>query len=84
MSDTNSDSGITSGKRGGSDGASNDDKPDFALRDMEHSEAPIDQVGEQRESTGQRQDEEQNPPLPDWGPTDGEHGTDQDPELTDE
>ncbi|MBF0672011.1 MAG: hypothetical protein IR160_05435 [Salinibacterium sp.] len=66
---------ITSGKRGGSDAES----PDFAPRDMEHSEAPIDQMGQQPQAGA-----EQNAPLPDWGPTDGEHGTDQDPELTDD
>lgn len=79
MTDTNSESDITSGKRGGSDAAGGSDKPDFAPRDMAHSEAPIDQMGEQPQAG-----DEQNAPLPDWGPTDGEHGTDQDPELKDD
>ena len=26
-------------------------------------------------------DDDQLPPLPDWGPTDGKHGTDADPEV---
>jgi hypothetical protein len=26
-------------------------------------------------------DDDQLPPLPDWGPTDGEHGTDADDEV---
>src|SRR5690606_32798343 len=74
MTDSNSGSDISSGKRGGSDAAGGTDKPDFASRDMEQSEAPIDQLGDQPKA-----DSEQNPPLPDTGPTDGEHGTDQDP-----
>jgi hypothetical protein len=42
--------------------------PDAAAGD-----APMDQVSSQPE---QEPDEEQNAPLPDWGPTDGVHGTD--------
>lgn len=69
MTDRANDDSIQSGKRGGSDEG-------FAPRDMEHSEAPIDQMGAQPQADG-----EQNAPLPDSGPTDGEHGTDSDPEL---
>jgi hypothetical protein len=29
-------------------------------------------------------DDEQLPPLPDWGPTDGEHGTDADENVSEE
>ncbi|MCU1443638.1 MAG: hypothetical protein JWQ59_1788 [Cryobacterium sp.] len=29
-------------------------------------------------------DDDQLPPLPDWGPTDGQHGTDADPDVSDE
>jgi hypothetical protein len=57
----------------------NDESPDFASRDMEHSEAPIDQLGAQHGDGEQPAGGEQNPPLPDGGPTDGEHGTDNDP-----
>lgn len=59
-----------------SDTTNSNDKPDFAKRDTATSEAPIDQMGQQPQAG-----DEQNAPLPDSGPTDGEHGTDNDPEL---
>lgn len=63
----------------GHDDTNDANAPDFAKRDMEHSEAPIDQLGQHAHD-----DEEQNPALPDGGPTDGEHGTDNDPSLQDD
>lgn len=84
MTDKRHDDDITTGKRGGTGddltgdaGGGAATKPDFAERDMERSEAPIDQMGRDPKAGS-----EQNPPLPDWGPTDGEHGTDNDPELS--
>lgn len=41
--------------------------------DAPPGEAPMDQVSSQPE---QEPEVEQNDPLPDWGPTDGVHGTD--------
>lgn len=47
-----------------------------ASDDVEHSEAPMDQLSDHPQAGP-----EQNAPLPDPGPTDGVHGTDQDPSL---
>ncbi|QEE62259.1 hypothetical protein FVA74_12230 [Salinibacterium sp. dk2585] len=75
MADRDNEDDITSGKRGGSHA----DSPNSAPRDVAHSEAPIDQMADQPQAGS-----EQNPPLADSGPTDGEHGTDNDPELNED
>ncbi len=56
------------------------DTSDQSPTDAAPTDAPMDQVSSQPE---QQPEEPQNPPLPDWGPTDGEHGTDAEAEATD-
>jgi hypothetical protein len=44
--------------------------------DAAPTDAPMDEVSAQPDAEA-ADDSEQNPPLPDWGPTDGVHGTDE-------
>jgi len=52
-----------------------EDQPTGA--DAAATDAPMDEVSAQPEADA-ADDSEQNAPLPDWGPTDGVHGTDED------
>ena len=65
----------TSGQNRPSDDPGDETRATDASADVEHSDAPIDQMSDQPQAGA-----EQNAPLPDWGPTDGVHGTDADPE----